>query len=188
MDYQNVHLSAHEQFEQYWTPKHEALIHPARYAEQVAAHWSKANDMQLTVDRVFAYRGLPDARKEPKLNSRVSRQHSAWQRDTRVTVAARPLRYPRDWPDEKAQEKGVDVMMALAIVRCALDASCDHIIIATRDTDMLPAIEMAEAERPGSVILATWDGGSVLRLGGSIPTVRLSEAAYRRSRDTNNYS
>lgn len=188
IDYQNVHLSAWEQFSPYGAAKHEYLVDPGRFADQVAAVWNAASEESLQVEKVFVYRGLPDPRKERLLNSRVSRQHSNWQRDRRVSVAARPLRYPRDWPDERAQEKGVDVMLALGVVRCALSGECDRVIVATRDTDILPAIEMADAEKPGAIMVATWDGGSVLRAGSSVPIIRLDQRAFNRSRDTHTYA
>ncbi|HWI29865.1 MAG TPA: NYN domain-containing protein [Microbacterium sp.] len=188
VDYQNVHLSAFECFARYHEAKHDYLVHPARFADQVCAAWTTQHGEELTAEKITMYRGLPDPRKEGKANSRVLRQHSMWKRDTRVVVETRPLRYPRDWPDTRAQEKGVDVMMALAIVRCALAKSCDRIIVATRDTDMLPAIEMAEVENPGSIVIATWDGNSVLRTTPPVPTVQLGQQAFNKSRDTNIYS
>jgi uncharacterized LabA/DUF88 family protein len=188
IDYQNVHLSAWECFASYSTPRHESLIHPGKFADAVTAVWNEQNDDDLRAVRVFVYRGLPDPRREGRQNSRVNQQHSHWARDDRVTVNARPLRYPREWPDERAQEKGVDVMLALGVVRCAIDSECDRVIVATRDSDILPAIEMAEVEKPGSVIIATWDGGSVLRAGSSVPIVRLDKRSYNRSRDTNRYN
>jgi len=117
----------------------------------------------------------------------VSRHHNSWERDTRVKINARPLRYPRDWPNERAQEKGVDVMLALGMVRCALDATCDRVIIASRDTDLLPAIEMCEAERPGCTIIATWETGSALRPEGGVDTLHMNRQAYNRSRDPHTY-
>ena len=187
IDYQNVHKTAWECFTSYGTPVYEALIHPGKFADQAAWKWAAANGETLLVERVLVYRGLPDPRKERLLNSRVSRQNAAWRKDARVEVNTRPLRYPRDWPDEKAQEKGVDVMLALALVRAALDGKYDRIIIATRDTDLLPAIEMAEEEKPGSVILAAWDGQSTLKASLALPSVSMGAAEYRKSRDTGDY-
>ena len=188
MDYQNVHLTAWESFTTYGTPVYEALINPGKFADQAAIAWRTATSEGLAVVKVLVYRGLPDPRKEGRLNSRVSRQNANWQRDSRVTVNTRPLRYPRDWPNEKAQEKGVDVMLALGLVRAALDGSFDRIIVATRDTDLLPAIEMAETEQSGRIILANWKGQSTLKPRGNIPSVVLGQSEYNRSRDTTNYS
>ncbi len=55
----------------------------------------------------------------------------------------RPLRYPYRWPDVPAREKGVDVMLAIYFVGAAIEAHADTLIIASRDTDLLPAVEMA---------------------------------------------
>jgi hypothetical protein len=71
-------------------------------------------------------------------------------------------------------------------VRAALDQKHDRIIVATRDTDLLPAVEMAELEQPDSVILANWDGQSTLKT--VVPSVTLGRNEYNRSRDTRNYS
>jgi uncharacterized LabA/DUF88 family protein len=189
VDYQNLHLTAWECFSRYGTPVHESLIHPAKFADRVAASWAAVNGAALDIQHIGIYRGLPDSRKESRQNSRVNKQHANWKRDTRVQVKARPLRYPRDWPDEKAQEKGVDVMLALDVVRCSLANSCDYIIVVTRDTDILPAIEMAEVEKPGAIIIATWDGSSsILRANPPVPTLRLGIQDYNRSRDTTHYS
>lgn len=187
IDYQNVHKTAWECFTSYGTPIYEALIHPGKFADQAARRWSADNDQDLVVDTVLVYRGLPDPRKEGRLNSRVSRQNASWRKDPRVQVHTRALRYPRDWPDEKAQEKGVDVMMALGLVRAALDAEHERIIVATRDTDLLPAIEMAEEELPGSVILVAWDGESTLKAGLQLPSLSLNLNDYNKSRDTGDY-
>jgi len=187
IDYQNLHMTAWEQFSRYGEAKHDYLVHPVKFAERVAATWQADRGETLDVEKIALYRGLPDPRKERQMNSRVSRQHAAWKRDSRVEVNARPLRYPRDWPNERAQEKGVDVMLALAVVRCAISQSCDRIVVVTRDTDILPAIEMAEAEHPGSIIIATWDGSSILRPNVSVPTLRLNQQEFNRSRDTTTY-
>jgi len=187
IDYQNVHLSAWELFSPYGAPKHEFLVDPSRFATQVSAAWASESGESLEVSEIVVFRGLPDPRKEREMNSRVSRQHSAWRRDPRVRVNTRALRYPRDWPDERAQEKGVDVMLALAVVRCALAGDCDKVIVATRDTDILPAIEMASEEKPGCIMVASWEGGSVLRAGADVHLIRLDKNAFARSRDTRKY-
>jgi len=78
-------------------------------------------------------------------------------------------------------------MMALGLVRAALDAEHERIIVATRDTDLLPAIEMAEEELPGSVILVAWDGESTLKAGLQLPSLSLNLNDYNKSRDTGDY-
>lgn len=56
-------------------------------------------------------------------------------------VLTRALRYPRDWPDQMPQEKGIDVQLAVDVVRgYALD-EFDIAVIASTDTDLVPALE-----------------------------------------------
>ena len=59
----------------------------------------------------------------------------------RVTVIARSLRYPPDWPMTRAQEKGVDVALAVDFVRMAILDEFDVGVIMSTDTDLRPALE-----------------------------------------------
>lgn len=61
------------------------------------------------------------------------RQCEAWKRDGAVVIP-RALRYPSDWPETKARQKGVDVELAI-------DESYDVGIIFSTDTDLRPALE-----------------------------------------------
>jgi NYN domain len=58
-----------------------------------------------------------------------------------VTVVQRPLRYPKAWPTEKAQEKGVDVALAVDFVMLAVPRAYDVGILVSTDTDLIPALE-----------------------------------------------
>jgi NYN domain len=58
-----------------------------------------------------------------------------------VTVVQRPLRYPKAWPAEKAQEKGVDVALAVDFVVMAVTRVYDVGILVSTDTDLVPALE-----------------------------------------------
>jgi uncharacterized LabA/DUF88 family protein len=78
-------------------------------------------------------------------------------------------------------------MLALGLVRAALTDDFARIIVATRDTDLLPAVEMAEDEKPSSVILAAWDGQSALKLGLPLAGVSMGSSEYNKSRDTSDY-
>lgn len=74
------------------------------------------------------------------------RQQSNWTRDKRVSVVYRTLRYPPSWPQKPAQEKGVDVILAVNLVKAAQLGTWDVVILATHDTDLEPALEMAVAD------------------------------------------
>ena len=185
IDYQNVHLSAWECFTRYGTPVKEAQIHPVSFANQTAKKRTETLG-PVDITRIVLFRGIPNPRKEPTLNAVVTRQHNAWRSDSRVEISSRPLRYLRDWPDRPAEEKGVDVLLAITLVQSVLQDDADVHLVASRDTDLLPAIELAQKIRPGSVEIVSWFGQSDLSVAG-VPNHVLGEAAYRASRDPRDY-
>jgi hypothetical protein len=112
--------------------------------------------------------------------------------DRRVKVYSRPLRYPRDWPNSPAREKGVDVMLAVAFVRAALEKHADTLVLASRDTDLMPVLEMAVDLRTVQVETCTWTGCSRLRFGRGYSAHRLEctyldEQAYLSAKDPRSY-
>ena len=48
------------------------------------------------------------------------RQCAAWARAGAVVIS-RALRYPPNWPEGRAQEKGVDVQLAIDVIAGAID-------------------------------------------------------------------
>jgi hypothetical protein len=68
-----------------------------------------------------------------------------------VTVIARNLRYPPDWPRRAAQEKGIDVALAVDFVMMAARGDYDVGILFSTDTDLVPALEAVLALRRESV-------------------------------------
>jgi hypothetical protein len=71
------------------------------------------------------------------------------------------------------REKGIDVLCALAVVRQAADPGTDLVILASTDTDLLPAIEEARDLGIAKIETASWyhpahpphERGFELRLG-----------------------
>lgn len=211
IDYQNLHFTAWECFTPYGTEVWQSLVHPGKFADQVrearlARHFP---DVEITV--IHVYRGLPSRRHEPTQHARVQRQASNWTRDRRVQMNLRPLRYPSDWPDSPAQEKGVDVQLAIEVVRATMNAESaaaraaelasgesdlasegaaepEILIVATRDTDIVPALEIARASSAVKLELATWKGQSELKLSSKVRSVSLDKPAYSKSRDMTNYA
>lgn len=188
IDYQNLHHSAHESFCAHGADVRDCLIHPMRFTiELLKKRTASTGVKDLSLAAVNVYRGMPNPRKEPRLASAASKQHAAWGRyDQRVAVHTRALRYPSDWPDERAQEKGVDVLLAIHLTQAAIQKRADLLIVVSRDTDLLPAVELANQLRPGGVEVATWYGQSSLRSEGVASHI-LGEAAFRASRDTMKY-
>lgn len=58
----------------------------------------------------------------------------------------RALRYPSDWPKTHAQEKGIDVAIAIDFVAYALNGLHNVGILASCDTDLVPALEFVNTK------------------------------------------
>ena len=98
---------------------------------------------------VNVYRGRPGPKSGPQAQAGSARQFAAWKSQSLVTVRSRPLRYqPTAWSMGRpaawrAEEKGIDVMMALDIAIGARDDAYDVAVVVSADTDLAPAIEVA---------------------------------------------
>jgi uncharacterized LabA/DUF88 family protein len=104
-------------------------------------------------------------------------------------VVYRTLRYPPDWPNKPAREKGVDVLVALKVVRAALDPQFDVVILASHDTDLEPALEIAVGDGQAKIEPAGWSSARVLRPSGvRLWHTALSAADMLKARDRFNYA
>ena len=101
-----------------------------------------------------------------------------------MVVRTRPLSYRYGKP----QEKGVDVMLAVDLVKGTLSDQFDAAVVFTGDTDLLPAIEAATGM--GVVCdSASWVGGARrLRSPHVAYEHRLGPDDYRQARDDIDYS
>lgn len=192
LDYQNVHFSAREVFGGYGGAPEDTLVDPLKIAETIVDKRTKPG----VLDAVHVYRGRPSPDRQPVPAAANDMQTSAWSRDRRVHVVRRALRYPRDFGEpgctERPREKGVDVHLAIDLVRGALENAYDVAVLFSRDTDLLPAVEMVfdQHQRTGaSIELATWQGTSRLRLGDTqLPYCHLlSETEWQTCRDHYDY-
>jgi len=193
IDYQNIHLTARDLFAPAGQPVHESLIHPLRFAEQViavrAGRQRDTTQQQAVLTAVRVFRGSPSNHNDPYAYGISQRQRSEWTRDARVQVVYRTLRYPPNWPTSPAREKGVDVLVALKVVRAALDPQFDVVILASHDTDLEPALEIAVADRQAKIETAGWAGARVLRPSGvRLWHTALSVTDLERTRDRLNYA
>lgn len=103
------------------------------------------------VTRVAVFLGQPGPKSGPRRQAAAARQIARWQATPLVTVHARPLRYlatgwengrPTSW---RSGEKGIDVLMALAIALGARDNRYDVGVVVSADSDLAPAIDVALA-------------------------------------------
>lgn len=165
IDYQNAHFSAHEMYCPLGERPEQCLIDPLKLAQLIVSRRAPGGDLQ----EVRVYRGRPDPRKQPEQASANDRQFSAWiAADPRVTVKRRPLWYPHDWGEpgciERPREKGIDVSLSVDMARLALESRYEVGILFSRDTDLLPALEMVRDLKAAHVEVAGWEGSSRLRL------------------------
>lgn len=215
IDYQNVHMTAHDVFCDR-LPVHEALIDPIRFARTIIR--LKNEDARITrerkglelpdseLGRIEVYRGLPSTDADPDGNRRNQKERSTWLKEAYLQhvdldVTYRPLKYHYLYNngskriDERfpPEEKGVDVLCALALTRLARSGQYDCVVLASRDTDLEPALE--EAHGSGTKVeAAKWYWKDDLRTRGSLKvkgwelwTTSMGKDDFLASRDPNQY-
>ena len=137
IDGQNLFMSAKQVFG-HKTPNYDVVELSRRVCE--ARGWD--------LKRVHFYTGVPPGNKSPKW-------HAFWQSKLRhmrrqgAQVFFRNLRY-RAMEDgtEKAEEKGVDVRIAVDIIRAVLREECDVALVFSQDQDLSEvALEVREIAR-----------------------------------------
>lgn len=214
VDYQNVHLTGHGLFASArYLPKHETLVDPLFFGQALirARNAAQREGMRRAeLRQVLVYRGLPASEHDPAAYARNLAQKAQWERDPRVTVTLRPLKYEYERAADgrpasdsegrkiikQVKEKGVDVLCALAMVRAAQDPETDLVILASSDSDLAPALD--EVLRMGNAKAETccWYN-RVERRGFQLhPTdrshrlwnTRLDEQAFHSVRDTTSYA
>ena len=137
--------------------------HPYRFGQ---FHPWRLGELLCTRDpgRVLAgvrlYTGRPDAYLQPTAYRANLQQCGAWEQ-AGCYVFTRPLRYPRGWPrntdGQHSEEKGIDVAMAIDIVRLADRDAYDVAIVCSGDTDLVPAVEdVLDGDSRALVEVAGW--------------------------------
>jgi hypothetical protein len=115
IDAQNLYRDARDAFHRRGDPSSYGQVQPRQFGELVTSRGSGRTQRPRQLEEVRIYTGTPSSSKEPKANAAHMKQRAAWESQG-VKVFARPLRYPRNWPVEKALEKGVDVALAVDLV------------------------------------------------------------------------
>lgn len=135
------------------------------------------------------YRGRPNPTRQAVSARANDRQTADW-KATGATVIRRNLQYPPQWPDAPASEKGIDVALAVDLVKHAMKGTIDAAIVFTSDKDILPAIELVYSETPCHIELACWSGGRRLRIDSTqTPWCHfLTEADFLHVQDTTDYA
>ncbi len=146
MDYQNVYFGAREAFHELHAPNTDGHVTPLKLGELLV----QRSPYPRVLTEVRVYRGQPDSTKDPTGYGANFRQVSTWSQMPKTVTITRTLRYPHGWPKhakpgEKAQEKGVDVAIAVDYVTMAERGQYDVGIIMSGDTDLKPALEAVVA-------------------------------------------
>ena len=138
LDYQNVYNGARQAFHSYHAPYTEGQVDPVKLAELLASRGIGSRELS----EIRVYRGRPDSTRNPAGYAANLRQCTAWEKaDRRVRIITRILRYPRNWPQEPAEEKGIDVALAIDVVTMAIRREYDVAVVMSTDTDLKPALE-----------------------------------------------
>lgn len=157
IDYQNVHLTAWEVFNRAGQ-RHESLIHPRRFADaalQVRNQRQREGYPHAVLERVVAFRGLPHVDYDWEQNRRCLDQAAQWRADGAdvelrdlkykhvLGADGRPIRNIHGKKEAKGpgKEKGIDVLCALTCLREALRPEVDVVMLASRDTDLVPTLD-----------------------------------------------
>jgi len=178
IDYQNVHMTAHDVFD----PRgelHESLIHPVRFANRAIAERNarQREGMEHAVlARTIVFRGRHNVDHHWEQHRRCNDQAAQWDRDGAI-VELRDLKYTyqlganrepvldirgKKIPVGRPKEKGIDVLCALALVREAVRPDVDVVVLASRDTDLVPALDevfdlrSADPQRYAKVETVAW--------------------------------
>ena len=162
-DYENVHRTAHYLYTAHGTPVYASAFNPIALAEKIVVKRSRPS----TLANIRVYRGRPVPEHQPTPASAFDIQRNAWQRDARVTMRVRDLKYRFNDQDPtvfQVQEKGIDVSLAIDLVEAAINSSYDAMIVFSCDTDLLPAIELVRKLKKVHIEIACWNRANPLYL------------------------
>jgi uncharacterized LabA/DUF88 family protein len=108
--------------------------------------------------QVRIYTGVPSNEKDKTGYQATQRRIATWKAEgaALVEVYERVLNYP---PKERPREKGIDVLLAIDLVRLALDEDgFDVAVLLSGDTDLVPALEfVVDHKGAGSIEAAMWE-------------------------------
>ncbi|MGH2973461.1 MAG: NYN domain-containing protein [Solirubrobacterales bacterium] len=194
IDAQNVRGDFRRAFFPEDAPPSAGWFHPMALGNLFASRGPDFEDWTLSGVRIYA--GSPVATRDSYAAAAHDRQVEAW-RSEGAEPRLRPLLYPSAWPAEKPRQKGVDVELAVDVVRMAIAGEYEIGVIASTDQDLLPAIETLVALRGAEAtprICVVRYGSLPKRLnytdkqGRTLHAFHLTEADYEGVRDDTDYT
>jgi uncharacterized LabA/DUF88 family protein len=157
IDYQNMYRDAQEAFFGKNSHYLDGQFDPVALANLICSRrpfGAKKETRELAEVRL--YTGRPVRKLEPKSHSAFRRQQAAWE-EKGIRVSSRRLQY-LDWPKNRPRQKGVDVALAVDFVVMACEGEYDIGVIASTDTDLLPALEYVSGTDAITAEVAAWWG------------------------------
>jgi hypothetical protein len=121
-------------------PSHCGQTDPVKLATLLTDMGTAPAGMTRVLDECHIYVGIPSSDKQPLPNAARLRQNAAWEASG-AKVHGRPLRYPKAFPAEPPEEKGVDVELAVDLIFNGARGNYDVGIVVSTDTDLIPAIQ-----------------------------------------------
>lgn len=191
IDWQNTYHWARRAFHAETDPGWRGQIRPRALAELLVSKGPAGRELA----HLAIYTGRPDPRIDPKTSAAHMRQCAAWERDCGglLTLRTRTLRYPPGWPRAgRAEEKGIDVQLAIDAMVMAIRNEYDTAILVTADSDHLPVVEALQALKAASgvpeVEVVGWGGVSQKLDVPGAPVRWIGPLDYKAVQDTTDYN
>jgi uncharacterized LabA/DUF88 family protein len=191
VDWQNCYRTARNAFG-FQGPGIPGNVYPLKMAEMLARARPEGSPRGVLA-KLRIYTGRASQHHDQRTYAANRRQFQAWTNadPDRVEVVARTLDYKLGYP----REKGVDVQLAIDLVRTTLfEEEHDVAVLVSADTDLVPALELL-VQRGGStaVEVAMWEGPywapkPLAVKGVGIRQTPLTRAIYDRIADPTDYN
>ncbi|WP_115685601.1 NYN domain-containing protein [Corynebacterium senegalense] len=163
IDYENARQNAREAFLPFSSPSHVGVFDPVA----LATHIVSLRNFPSKLAKVYVFRGRPNPKHQPEAASAFDKYAAKWKQSEVCELRSRDLKY-RHYDDGtfSAQEKGIDVDLAVQAIQHAVTNKYDVIIIMSNDSDLLPAVEFIYHETRPRLEVAGWeaDGQYPLRI------------------------
>lgn len=173
MDYQNVHGWARRQFLPFGADPSEGHVFPLKIGGLLAERRRRESELM----EVRVYRGRPNPERQPGAAAANDRQTAMWERSDQVTVIRRNLQYPSDYPAARASEKGIDVAIAVDMIRPGMSGYMDTAILFSSDNDIMPAVEVLRTMPQCHVEVVSWSGAHRVTLTPCARAVRIASTS-----------
>jgi uncharacterized LabA/DUF88 family protein len=193
IDGQNLYRDTRRAFFKETDPSNIGQVDPVKLATLLTDKGTAPQGTRRVLDECHVYVGVPSSDKQPNANAARLRQNAVWEASG-AKVHGRPLRYPKTWPANPPEEKGVDVELAVDLVFNGARQNYDVGIVVSTDTDLIPALQavinLNRAWGTPRVEVVAW---APLRKRLRLPTTpiwchRLDQADYDTVKDETRYA